>query len=329
MIQGTTRAGMMPVARRLRTYFAPIDRVSGTPTVFDPAKHGAFPLDDPPSPWIDLGWIENFEQQSETRIEGFETSRMDAGAVQFRADRGARVELDFREWGKLQMALAGGSEHLNVLAADPESGAQPAGGSALPAIAVLEGSTATELLLGAAAGTFVKNDLVAVDVDYQQNLGYVGSAIAGAYVRDPMEVGRDINFVRRVTFNVGRVSQVTANSLLLAQPLAGGRPSPGAGVQRVVAFVDREGGAFLQEWSALFVWEAESGGRVCFYYPRLAPAGNTKNGLARETKSEIGSGTSALALHASFRAVPIRDEIDGAIAHYYRSYFPTAMSAVY
>jgi len=152
--------------------------------VFDPAKHGAFPLDDPPSPWIDLGWIENFEQQSETRIEGFETSRMDAGAVQFRADRGARVEFDFREWGKLQMALAGGSEHLNVLAADPESGAQPAGGSALPAIAVLEGSTATELLLGAAAGTFVKNDLVAVDVDYQQNLGYVGSAIAGAYVRD-------------------------------------------------------------------------------------------------------------------------------------------------
>ena len=37
----------------------------------------------------------------------------------------ARVEFDFREWGKLQMALAGGSEHMNVLASDPIAAAQP------------------------------------------------------------------------------------------------------------------------------------------------------------------------------------------------------------
>ena len=59
MTQGVIRAGMVPVARKLRAYFAPVDRVSGNPTVFDPAKHGAFILDAPPSPWIDLGWIEN------------------------------------------------------------------------------------------------------------------------------------------------------------------------------------------------------------------------------------------------------------------------------
>ena len=39
----------------------------------------------------------------------------------------------------------------------------------------------------------------------------------------------------------------------------------------MVAFVDREGGKFFQEWSALFVAEDESGGRVCFHYPRLSP----------------------------------------------------------
>ena len=61
------------------------------------------------------------------------------------------------------------------------------------------------------------------------------------------------------------------SSLLLAQPLLGGAPAAGVGAQKVVAFVDREGGSFFQEWSGLFVAEEDSGGRVCFYYPRLGP----------------------------------------------------------
>ena len=61
---------------------------------------------------------------------------------------------------------------------------------------------------------------------------------------------------------------------VLAQPLLGGAPAAGASAQVVVAFVDREGGSFFQEWSALFVAEEESGGRVCFYYPRLSPTGS-------------------------------------------------------
>ena len=183
--------------------------------------------------------------------------------------------------------------------------------------------------MGTSATAFTKGDLVAVDVDYQQSSGFVGSIISGAYVRDPMDVNRDVDFIRRVTFNVGRVSEVTATSLLLSQPLPGGVPAAGACIQRVVAFVDREGGAFFQEWSALFVWEAESGGRVCFYYPRLAPAGKTGSDFARERMIEVGSGNHALALHGSFRALPIRDETDAAIALQYRSYFPDVLSAVY
>ena len=69
----------------------------------------------------------------------------------------------------------------------------------------------------------------------------------------------------------GEWSEITATSVVLAQPLLGGAPATGASAQVVVAFVDREGGSFFQEWSALFVAEAESGGRVCFYYPRLSP----------------------------------------------------------
>ncbi len=117
---------------------------------------------------------------------------------------------------------------------------------------------------------FSAGSLVAVDVDYQQQIGYVGSGIAAAYVSSAAAVNQDPNYVRRVTFNVGRVAEVTTTSLVLSQPLLGGAPAPGASAQVVVAFVDREGGSFFQEWSALFVAEEESGGRVCFYYPRLS-----------------------------------------------------------
>ena len=147
-------------------------------------------------------------------IQAMRSGVRGATSNQYRGDLEAQVEFDFREWGKLQMALAGGSEHLNVLAAGSDAEEQPSGGSALPAVGLEAGSSAVELVVGAGTtGAFAKGNLVAVDVDYQQQTGYVGSAIAAAYVRDPMDVKRDINFVRRVTFNVGRVAEITATSL--------------------------------------------------------------------------------------------------------------------
>ena len=136
-------------------------------------------------------------------------------AAQFRGPLEARVDFDFRQWGKLQMALAGGSEHMNVLA--PASGSAspaPSGGTPAPGAAVLPGSTARELVFGAGVGSmFSAGCLIAVDVDYQQQIGYVGSGIAAAYVSSPAAVKQDPNYVRRVTFNVGRVAEVTATSV--------------------------------------------------------------------------------------------------------------------
>ena len=135
--------------------------------------------------------------------------------------------------------------------------------------------------------TFTAGSLIAVDVDYQQQTGFVGSGIAAAYVNDPAAVKHDIHYVRRVTFNVGRVAEVTTTSVILAQPLLGGAPPTGASAQVVVAFVDREGGSFFQEWSGLFVEEEQSGGRVCFYYPRLSP-GSSKHSGGNMTTGNFG-----------------------------------------
>ena len=39
------RAAMVPVTRQMRAYFAPVNRTTETPTIFDPGLGGAFPLD--------------------------------------------------------------------------------------------------------------------------------------------------------------------------------------------------------------------------------------------------------------------------------------------
>jgi hypothetical protein len=368
MSTSPVRPAMVPVTRQMRAYFAPVNRTTETPTIFDPAAGGVFPLDSPPAPWLDLGWIEGFERYYDTPTDVVRSGANALPAAQFRGPIEAGVEFDFREWGKLQMALAGGSEHMNVLATSPSAAPAPSGGTPIAGAAVLAGSTANEIVLGiGAVEAFALGNLIAVDVDYQQQIGYVGSGISAAYVSDPVAVNRDLNYVRRVTFNVGRVVEVTASALILAQPLLAGAPGTGASAQVVVAFVDREGGSFFQEWSALFVAEAESGGRVCFYYPRLSPnpgagrsevsmksgaglkppksGGRTKSNATasapgssarrssqkfiREEFAEVASPLTSVGLHASFIALPFTDTNDGQTVLCYRSYFPAAMAAVY
>lgn len=356
-------AAMVPVTRQMRAYFAPVNRTSEAPTVFDPGICGVFPLNSPPAPWLDLGWIDNFERSYETPTDAVRPGAKAMATMQFRGPVEARVEFDFRQWGKLQMALAGGSEHMNVLA--PAAGGTPApsGGTPAAAIAVLAGSTANEIVFGPGVGNvFAPGCLIAVDVDYEQQTGYVGSGIAAAYVSNAVAVRQDVNYVRRVTFNVGRVAEVTSTSVLLAQPLLGGAPAAGASAQVVVAFLDREGGSFFQEWSALFVAEEESGGRVCFYYPRLSPSPGARSSgvswaasgrsavgkssgtvsagamkdvknpagtFAREGLAAIDKSLAAMTLRASFVALASTDPNDGQTVLCYRSYFPAVMAGVY
>lgn len=340
------RAAMVPITRQMRAYFAPVNRATETPTIFDPSI-GIFALSSPPSPWIDLGWVDNFERWYDTPADAVRSGPKAIPGMQFRGPLDARVAFNFMEWGKLQMALACGSEHMNVLAPAAGNTGAASGGTPAAAVAVLPGSTASELILGVGAvGAFVAGTLIAVDVDYEQQIGYVGSGIAAAYVSSAAAVQEDANYIRRVTFNVGRVAEVTATSIVLAQPLLGGAPANGASVQRVIAFVDREGGSFFQEWSALFVAEEENGGRICFYYPRLSPNPGSGSGsswssvsrastsssagrYAREEYPEIAKPLAAVSLRASFLALPHVDENDGQTVLCYRSYFPAGMAASY
>jgi hypothetical protein len=309
-----------PVARRVRAYFAPVNRAAQTPVLFDPSEQGTFSFTAPPAPWIDLGWIQGFARKSASKIATVSTGIPAAPLEQVRESLSAQVGFEFLSWTKLSMALATGSQHMNLLV--PASGAAPAavGAQAVPAVDVQSGSTGTSIVLVSTTG-FTAGQIVAVDVDNIGQTGFVGSPVSGAYIRQAIS---DVDYIRRITFNVALISQVSATTLTLASALPGGAPAVGAKAQAVTGFVDREGGSFFQEWSALFVMEGSQGERVFFHYPRLQPmTGAEESPLPLAAKSNL----ERISLHAQFTALPVTDPLDAERILCYRSFLP-ALSAL-
>jgi hypothetical protein len=303
---------MATAARGVRAYFATVNRATGAAAGFDAAANGRFALDAPPTPWVDLGPVTGFERVSGTKIEPMLAGSPAVARGQARTALAATVRFQFESWGRLQMALAAGSQQMNVVAA---------GATATP---VQAGSTATLVKVGSTAvAGFAVGQIVAVDVDYAAGTtGFVGSGVSAAYVTASAAaaIGGNVNYVRQVTLNTARIAAVTADSLVLAEPLLAGAPMAGMQTLRLDGFTDREGGGFFQEWSGLFVVDGEQGDRIVFYYPRLQAmqeAAETRAVMAVKPLERWG-------LAAALRALPVTDAVDGEQVLCYRTYLPAA-----
>lgn len=323
----TPLAAMPPVGRRVRAWFAPVNRALKQPTLFDPSLSGACSLSAPPAPWVDLGFIENFARKSASKYGELLTGSPAATQMQVRETLDATVSFRFRTWSKLSMALAAGSQHMNLIV--PAAGAAPnaSGSKGIAAVSLAAGSTASFLALAASdAANFSAGSLISVDLDYTGQTGYVGSGVSAACVPGAAAVNNDPDYIRRVSFNVARVASVATGStpgLQLAQPLLAGVPAAGMKVQPILGFVDREGGTFFQEWSALFIIQGQQGERIFWHYPRLqALAG------AAESSTPLAAPLERLALNAAFRALPVTDANDGEQAVCFRSFFPSPNTRV-
>ncbi len=256
--------------------FAPVNRTTGTPALFDPAQSGRFALDAPPAPWIDLGWIAKFARKSGTRVEALRAGSPAAVATQVRNEIDATVSLEFESWGKLQAALASGSQQTNLLVTAPNAAPNGSGGAAAAPVPLVTTTgtspTASTLNVGSAAVTFNPGDLVAVDLDYTGDHGLrwlrckrgVCAVRRSSRQRHQLHPPRNAERRRRHR----RRKRRACNS---AQPLLAGSPADGMQVSRIAGFCDREGASFFPEWSALFVLDGEQGDRVIFHYPRLQP----------------------------------------------------------
>ena len=294
------------------------------PTLFDAAQTGTFALSSPPAPWIDLGWCSKFARKSATKIGALTTGAPAVVQSQVVTQVEATVELEFDSWGKLQLALAAGSQQMNLLQTANGAAANGSGGVAAKAVQLLAGSTATSLNVGATTATqFQVGELVAVDEDYVTQTGVVGSGVSAAYVSSPASVANDINYIRRVTLNVGRVVAIANGALQLGAALLAGAPPSGMQVSPLMGFVDREGGGFFQEWSGLFVMDGEQGDRVIYHYPRL----QAMQGSAEMVEGLAGP-LEKVKLAGAFRALPVKDANDGAMVLCFRSYLPGALRAV-
>jgi hypothetical protein len=313
------------ISRRTRAYYAPVNRMSGAPTIFDPALQSGWSDSAPPSPWVDLGWIADFTRSAESGIAEVDSGTPATIALQTRTKLGATVSLRFAAWSKLTMALATGSQHMNVLAAPATAAPIGSGAKATAAVGLAATSTAQTLYLAAQPATPVQaGAIVVVDVDYASQTGFVGTGISGAYVASAAVVGNDPDYVRRVSFNVGRVIAVGADGgLQLASPLPAGTPSGAMKVQALTGFLDREGGNFFHEWSALFVMEGVQGDRLFLHYPRL----QTCQSAQEATVPLIGT-VAMVQPSAMFRALPVVDGNDGEQVVCYRTYQPPRFSYV-
>lgn len=315
-----------PATVRIRSYFAPVIRTAGAPTVFDPAQAGAFLLDAPPAPWIDLGWISKFARKCGTKVEPLRAGSPAVTVGQVRAEIEATVAFGFETWGRLQATLASGSQQTNLLATASNAAPNGSGGRAAVAVSLLSNpaSSATTLNIGTTAAIgFSAGDLVAVDIDYTGQIGYVGSAISAAYVQSASAVNNDANYIRRVTLNVGVIVGIDSGILTLAAPLPAGVPTSAMKVSKLVGFCDREGASFFQEWSALFVAEGVQGDRILYHYPRL----QAMQGSA-EAITALASPLETVRLSAAFRALPVNDLNDGETVVCFRSYLPAPLRLV-
>jgi len=314
-----------PVARRVRAYFAPVNRTAQAPAIFDPSEQSSFNLDSPPAPWLSLGWIEKFVRHAASKSVPIMTGIPAAPLEQVRESLAAQVSLQFLSWTKLTMALATGSQHMNLLAPAIGAAAAADGARAASAVTVQTGSTATFVALASTdASKFAPGSIVAIDIDYTGQTGYVGSPVSGAYLRQPLS---DVDYIRRITYNVALVSQSSSAGLTLAEPLPGGAPVSGTRLQGVIGFVDREGGSFYQEWSGLFILQGGQGERVFFYYPRLQTmigAQESSVPLSANSKSSVAR----ILLQAQFMAMPVTDPLDGERVVCYRSFVPASNALV-
>ncbi len=320
----TTPGVLMPmlipfVTRSTRAYYAPVNRVTGAPTVFDPAVQWNWLVDAPTEPWVDLGRVTAFTRTAESKITELTAGAPATLQLQSRQSLGAAVGFQFDAWSKLSMALATSSQHMNLLAPSSSLPTVASGGKAAPAVALQANSSASVLYLPPSSGMALTiGSMVVVDDDYAGQTGFVGAGVAGSWVRDPALIQNEPDYVRRVSINVGRVVAIGLDGgVQLATPLLAGTPSATMKVQQIVGFVDREGGLFFHEWSALFVTEGSQGETLFHYYPRLQACQG-----ATEASTPLGSLLEVKSPAAKFRALPVIDGSDGSHVVCYRSFIP-------
>ncbi len=354
------RQNQLFVGSGWRGFFAPFNRALATsqsstsvgPTIYDLEVLARFTENAPPPGWSDLGWIDKFSFNPDSKIGSVKSGYRMATRARYRGDVGEKCSFTFRESSRMATSIATGAQVFNLLRSTAAASLLgPLSSSGVAAIAcgasgyVASGAVAGYLgqpvlyVPSGSGAAFPAGTFIVCDQDYANQSGFVGDSGANVF---PGAV-TDVDFIRKTSDYAATVAAVVPgvgspaqDALILTKPFLGGGNSTtpgatvytvpelnpasrGAKVQVVTGFSGRNGGTYLREWSGIFVKATEDGSQMVVYYPRLSP--DAYPGVEEFTIDGITS-MQEQGQKASMEALAFDDPLDGETVVSYMAYFP-------
>jgi hypothetical protein len=349
-LQQPFRKNKLVVGSGWRAFFAPYNSALGSavastvvgPTILDLTSGPFIDTTQPiASSFYDMGWIKDFKRTPESKIGQVRSGYRGAVRAQYRGQVGENFEFKFREYGKKQYSLATGVSCFNILGASGMlgGGVGPLSASGAPSSAATAytagtfpwgvggGVAPTITITTPAAAQIGVGSYIVVDVDYNTaTFGLVGDAGVPVF----KNAVTDVDYIRKTSDYVARVTAINGNVCTLDQPLIGGgsgNPAPGgpgavgAKAQMVSGFSAREGGTFISEWTALLLLTTIDQAYLFAYYPHVSILAN-RDVAAPWAIENIGTtDLGGSELDAQFAALAFDDPLDGETVVSYQGYF--------
>lgn len=332
---------MLLIGAGYRAFFAPYNVALGSavastslgPMILDLQTAGPFNTYNPPAGFTDLGWIKDFKVTPASKIGQVRSGYRGAVRAQYRGQVGESFEFKFREASRMAFKIATGTDPFNLLQESTPTTAGPLSASGAPKTAMVSyaaGPPAQLTVTSAAAISASAGDFIVADIDYDPaTYGVIGEAGVPVF---PNAV-TDVDYIRKTSDFVARITAVNGNVLTLDQPFVGGgsgttsvptnaptSPPAGSQVQLISGWATREGGTFITEWTGLFVLDTVDQAQIAFYWPHVSI--NQFRDIAAWAIENVGTtDLTGYELDCVMEALAFDDPLDGETVVGYTAYY--------
>jgi hypothetical protein len=332
-----------------RAYFAPYNIALGSgvastaigPQILDLQTAGPFNTNAPPSGWTDCGWIKDFKMTPGSKIGKVRSGYRGAVRAQYRGEVGESFEFKFREAARMQFKISTGTIPFNLLSGSTPTTIGPLSASGAPKTQVIAYNSATPSVtvasISGAATSVVVGSYIVVDQDYVPGtFGIVGAA--GVPLQPTQTT--DIDYIRKTSDFVARVTAINGNVFTLDQPFVGGGsgtvlPAPTAPVitgsqpflEIISGWAAREGATYVTEWSGLFIMDTIDAAQIAIYYPHVSIS--QFKDIAGWTLENAGTtDETGYELDTMMEALAFDDPLDGETVVGYRAFYARPGQAI-
>lgn len=337
------RKNLLSIGSGFRGLFAPYNISLGSaladttqgPKILDLQTLGPIDTNNLPAGWSDLGWIKDLTPTPQSQIGKVRSGYRGAIRAIYRGQVGSQVDFKFREATRMSYKIATGSQVFNLLASPLTQTTGPLSGTANPAVSMLAyaPSGTTGLVTVATASGFTVGQYIVVDKDYDGvSFGLIGENASPVF----QGLVTDVNYIRKTSDFVGRITAINGQVLTIDQPFVGGGsgnptgnlvPQAGSKVQVMTGWAAREGGTYVSEWSAVFLMTLMDLGQIVMYYPHLV-IGQNKGLPTWDLENAGTTDLKGYQLDAQYEALAFDDPLDGETVVGYTAFYPGPGKAI-